>query len=61
MTNIAIQLLEQTALYGESNSVLLCGPRGAGKSTLLRHVLQRIKKKKQVADNLAEVSCLKAL
>lgn len=50
-----IKLLEQTALYGESNSVLLCGPRGAGKTTLLRHVLQRIKRKKEVADNLTEV------
>jgi len=50
-----MKLLEQTALYGESNSVLLCGPRGAGKTTLLRHVLHRIKKKKEIGDNLLEV------
>jgi len=50
-----MKLLEQTALCGESNSVLLCGPRGSGKTTLLRHVLHRVRKKKEIKDDLMEV------
>lgn len=29
-----LELLKRTAVHGESNSVLIVGPRGAGKSTV---------------------------
>ncbi|XP_071771357.1 origin recognition complex subunit 4 [Centroberyx gerrardi] len=37
-----LELLRRTAVHGESNSVLIVGPRGAGKTTLLSCVLREL-------------------
>ncbi|XP_030376583.1 origin recognition complex subunit 4 [Scaptodrosophila lebanonensis] len=49
------QLLERTA-EGESNSLLLIGPRGAGKTTLINAVLTDLMVKKSFVDNTLIVS-----
>ncbi|XP_077584003.1 origin recognition complex subunit 4 [Stigmatopora nigra] len=48
-------LLTQTAVNGESNSVLIVGPRGSGKTTLLKCVLRDLLKEKEVQNNLLQV------
>ncbi|XP_041057564.1 origin recognition complex subunit 4 isoform X1 [Carcharodon carcharias] len=50
-----MDLLKQTAVYGESNSVLIVGPRGAGKTMLLKSVLKELMEMKQVKENLLQV------
>ncbi|KAJ6665383.1 hypothetical protein lerEdw1_003223 [Lerista edwardsae] len=50
-----LELLKRTAVYGESNSALIIGPRGSGKTLLLRHVLQNLMEIKQVRDNILQV------
>uniref|UniRef100_A0A3Q2ZP97 Origin recognition complex subunit 4 n=1 Tax=Kryptolebias marmoratus TaxID=37003 RepID=A0A3Q2ZP97_KRYMA len=49
------ELLKRTAVHGESNSVLIVGPRGAGKTTLLRCVLRELSKETEVQKNLLQV------
>uniref|UniRef100_UPI00398EDBA8 origin recognition complex subunit 4 isoform X1 n=3 Tax=Pristiophorus japonicus TaxID=55135 RepID=UPI00398EDBA8 len=50
-----MELLKQTAVHGESNSVLIVGPRGAGKTMLLKSVLKELMEMKQVKENLLQV------
>ncbi|EDW01611.1 origin recognition complex subunit 4 [Drosophila grimshawi] len=45
------QLLRRTAEMGESNSLLLIGPRGAGKTTLINAVLTDLLENKSFVDN----------
>ncbi|XP_013887563.1 origin recognition complex subunit 4 isoform X3 [Austrofundulus limnaeus] len=49
------ELLRRTAVHGESNSVLIVGPRGAGKTTLLKCVLRELSKESEVQKNLLQV------
>uniref|UniRef100_H9G7J8 Origin recognition complex subunit 4 n=2 Tax=Anolis carolinensis TaxID=28377 RepID=H9G7J8_ANOCA len=46
-----LELLKRTAIHGESNSVLIIGPRGSGKTLLTCHVLNKLMEIKQVKDN----------
>ncbi|XP_057686620.1 origin recognition complex subunit 4 [Corythoichthys intestinalis] len=48
-------LLTRTAINGESNSVLIVGPRGSGKTTLLKCVLRDLMQEKEVQNNLLQV------
>ncbi|XP_012709586.2 origin recognition complex subunit 4 isoform X2 [Fundulus heteroclitus] len=50
-----MELLKRTAVHGESNSVLIVGPRGAGKTMLLRSVLRELAEEKEVQKNLLQV------
>ncbi|XP_061788384.1 origin recognition complex subunit 4 [Nerophis lumbriciformis] len=50
-----LELLKRTAIHGESNSVLIVGPRGTGKTTLLRCVLRDLLQEKEVQNNLLQV------
>lgn len=50
-----MDLLKQTAIHGESNSLLIVGPRGSGKTMLLKSVLKELKEMKQVDENLLQV------
>nr|XP_022911978.1 origin recognition complex subunit 4-like [Onthophagus taurus] len=50
-TNQIQKLIERTIENGESNSVLLIGPRCSGKTTLLRNVLNNLNKKKLLRTN----------
>ncbi|KAM6465210.1 origin recognition complex subunit 4 isoform 1-T5 [Liasis olivaceus] len=50
-----LELLKHTAINGESNSVLIIGPRGSGKTLLICHVLKKILEIKQVRDNVLQV------
>ncbi|KAH8413816.1 hypothetical protein KR222_008829 [Zaprionus bogoriensis] len=45
------QLLQRTAEMGESNSLLLIGPRGAGKTTLINAVLTDLLENKSFVDS----------
>ncbi|XP_013107998.1 origin recognition complex subunit 4 [Stomoxys calcitrans] len=45
------QLLKRTAEMGESNSMLLIGPRGSGKTTLMNAVLTDLMKNKDFVQN----------
>nr|XP_016928039.1 origin recognition complex subunit 4 [Drosophila suzukii] len=45
------QLLQRTAEMGESNSLLLIGPRGSGKTTLINAVLADLLAKKSFVEN----------
>ncbi|KAH8401827.1 hypothetical protein KR009_008180 [Drosophila setifemur] len=45
------QLLQRTAEMGESNSLLLIGPRGAGKTTLINSVLTVLLENKSFVEN----------
>ncbi|XP_061571596.1 origin recognition complex subunit 4 [Cololabis saira] len=49
------ELLKRTAVHGESNSVLIVGPRGAGKSALLGCVLRELLQETEAQRNLLEV------
>ncbi|XP_029329917.1 origin recognition complex subunit 4 isoform X5 [Mus caroli] len=49
-----IELLKRTAIYGESNSVLIVGPRGSGKTTLLNHALKEFMEI-EVSENVLQV------
>ncbi|XP_042302284.1 origin recognition complex subunit 4 isoform X2 [Sceloporus undulatus] len=50
-----LELLKQTAIHGESNSVLIVGPRGSGKTMLTCHVLKELMEVQQVRDNVLQV------
>ncbi|XP_076011336.1 origin recognition complex subunit 4 [Genypterus blacodes] len=50
-----LELLKRTAVHGESNSVLIVGPRGAGKTMLLKCVLRELLEEKDVQKNLLQV------
>ncbi|XP_062972644.1 origin recognition complex subunit 4 [Elgaria multicarinata webbii] len=50
-----LELLKRTAIHGESNSVLLIGPRGSGKTSLTCHVLKKLMEVKQIRDNILQV------
>nr|XP_020447562.1 origin recognition complex subunit 4 [Monopterus albus] len=50
-----LELLKRTAIHGESNSVLIVGPRGAGKTMLLKCVLRDLLEEKEVQKNLLQV------
>ncbi|XP_030606387.1 LOW QUALITY PROTEIN: origin recognition complex subunit 4 [Archocentrus centrarchus] len=50
-----LELLRRTAVHGESNSVLIVGPRGGGKTTLLQCVLRDLQEEEEVEKNLLQV------
>ncbi|XP_068446854.1 origin recognition complex subunit 4 [Clinocottus analis] len=50
-----LELLKRTAVHGESNSVLIVGPRGAGKTTLLKCVLRDLGEETEAQKNLLQV------
>ncbi|XP_008945440.1 PREDICTED: origin recognition complex subunit 4 [Merops nubicus] len=50
-----LEMLRRTIVQGESNSALIIGPRGSGKTVLLNQVLNELKVKKEVKENLLEV------
>lgn len=50
-----MELLKRTAVHGESNSVLIVGPRGAGKTMLLKSVLRELSEETEVQRNLLQV------
>ncbi|XP_068612560.1 origin recognition complex subunit 4 [Brachionichthys hirsutus] len=50
-----LELLRRTAVHGESNSVLIVGPRGAGKTMLMKCVLRDLLEEKEVQKNLLQV------
>uniref|UniRef100_A0A8D0GB57 Orc1-like AAA ATPase domain-containing protein n=1 Tax=Sphenodon punctatus TaxID=8508 RepID=A0A8D0GB57_SPHPU len=50
-----LELLKRTTMRGESNSVLIIGPRGSGKTTLVNHVLKELMEIKQVGENTLQV------
>uniref|UniRef100_A0A3B4ZMB8 Origin recognition complex subunit 4 n=1 Tax=Stegastes partitus TaxID=144197 RepID=A0A3B4ZMB8_9TELE len=45
----------RSAVHGESNSVLIVGPRGAGKTMLLQKVLRELLQDKEAQKNLLQV------
>uniref|UniRef100_A0A3Q3X4T6 Origin recognition complex subunit 4 n=1 Tax=Mola mola TaxID=94237 RepID=A0A3Q3X4T6_MOLML len=50
-----LELLRRTAVHGESNSLLIVGPRRAGKTTLLRCVLRDLLEDREARKNLLQV------
>lgn len=50
-----LDLLRRTATSGESNSVLVIGPRGSGKSKLIKHVIAELLLDDHIKDNLLQV------
>ncbi|KAJ8003672.1 hypothetical protein DPEC_G00150760 [Dallia pectoralis] len=50
-----LELLRRTAVHGESNSVLIVGPRGSGKTMLLEFVLRELLEVKDVNKNVLQV------
>ncbi|XP_032759152.1 origin recognition complex subunit 4 [Rattus rattus] len=50
-----IELLKRTAIYGESNSLLIVGPRGSGKTTLLNHALKELMQIGDMSENVLQV------
>ncbi|CAL8308156.1 unnamed protein product [Merluccius merluccius] len=50
-----LELLKRTAVHGESNSVLIVGPRGSGKTMLLRCVLAELLTEADVQKTLLQV------
>ncbi|XP_053262284.1 origin recognition complex subunit 4 [Podarcis raffonei] len=50
-----LELLKRTAINGESNSVLIIGPRGSGKTLLTCHVLKKLMEVKEVRENILQV------
>ncbi|XP_013378930.1 origin recognition complex subunit 4 isoform X1 [Lingula anatina] len=53
---VLLDLVKRTATLGESNSVLIIGPRGAGKSMVLSSVLEEINQQKDVKENCMQVT-----
>ncbi|XP_011506352.1 PREDICTED: origin recognition complex subunit 4 [Ceratosolen solmsi marchali] len=51
-----LELMKRTVDMGESNSVLLIGPRGSGKTTLINSVLKELSCSKNFQDNALIVS-----
>ncbi|XP_039183779.1 origin recognition complex subunit 4 [Crotalus tigris] len=49
------ELIKHTAINGESNSVLIIGPRGSGKTLLVCHVLKKLLDIKEVKENVLQV------
>ncbi|EDO42930.1 predicted protein [Nematostella vectensis] len=49
------KLINRCAEYGESNSVLIIGPRGSGKSLLVKDVLKDLSKSKTAKENMLQV------
>ncbi|XP_048874505.1 origin recognition complex subunit 4 isoform X2 [Brienomyrus brachyistius] len=47
-----LELLRRTAIHGESNSVLIVGPRGSGKTMLLKSVLKELFEVREVQSNV---------
>lgn len=50
-----IELLKRTAIHGESNSVLIIGPRGSGKTMLINHALKELMEVEGVSENILQV------
>ncbi|XP_047403353.1 origin recognition complex subunit 4 isoform X2 [Sciurus carolinensis] len=50
-----IELLKRTAIHGESNSVLIIGPRGSGKTMLINHALKELMDIEVVSENILQV------
>lgn len=50
-----VELLKRTVIHGESNSVLIIGPRGSGKSMLLHDALKEILAVKELKENALAV------
>ncbi|XP_030310636.1 origin recognition complex subunit 4 isoform X2 [Calypte anna] len=50
-----LELLKRTTFHGESNSVLIIGPRGSGKTALLNHVLKEITAMEAAKQSLLQV------
>ncbi|KAL1021799.1 hypothetical protein UPYG_G00018150 [Umbra pygmaea] len=50
-----LELLKRTAVHGESNSVLIVGPRGSGKTMLLKCVLRELLEVTEVKKNVLQV------
>ncbi|XP_004870042.1 origin recognition complex subunit 4 isoform X3 [Heterocephalus glaber] len=50
-----IELLKRTAIHGESNSVLIVGPRGSGKTMLINHALKELMEIEEVSENILQV------
>ncbi|XP_023370806.1 origin recognition complex subunit 4 isoform X2 [Otolemur garnettii] len=50
-----IELLKRTAINGESNSVLIIGPRGSGKTMLINHALKELMEIEDVSENILHV------
>lgn len=48
-------MLRRTATSGESNSVLVIGPRGSGKSKLIKHVIAELLLDDHIRENLLQV------
>ncbi|XP_063487150.1 origin recognition complex subunit 4 isoform X3 [Symphalangus syndactylus] len=49
------ELLKRTAVHGESNSVLIIGPRGSGKTMLINHALKELMEIEEVSENVLQV------
>ncbi|XP_013372905.1 PREDICTED: origin recognition complex subunit 4 isoform X3 [Chinchilla lanigera] len=50
-----LELLKRTAVHGESNSVLIVGPRGSGKTMLISHALKELMEIEEVSENVLQV------
>ncbi|CAO2597506.1 Origin recognition complex subunit 4 [Lemmus lemmus] len=50
-----IELLNRTAVNGESNSVLIVGPRGSGKTMLVNHALKELMEIQGMSENVLQV------
>uniref|UniRef100_A0A8C9BWG6 Origin recognition complex subunit 4 n=1 Tax=Phocoena sinus TaxID=42100 RepID=A0A8C9BWG6_PHOSS len=50
-----IELLKRTAIHGESNSILIIGPRGSGKTMLINHALKELMEVEEVNENVLQV------
>ncbi|XP_014637923.1 PREDICTED: origin recognition complex subunit 4 isoform X2 [Ceratotherium simum simum] len=50
-----IELLKRTAIHGESNSVLIIGPRGSGKTMLINRALKELMEVEEVSENILQV------
>ncbi|XP_059783780.1 origin recognition complex subunit 4 isoform X3 [Balaenoptera ricei] len=50
-----IELLKRTAIHGESNSVLIIGPRGSGKTMLINHALKELMEVEEMSENVLQV------
>ncbi|XP_060568327.1 origin recognition complex subunit 4-like [Ruditapes philippinarum] len=50
-----LELIKRTVTSGESNSVLVIGPRGSGKTMLIKSVLKELLQSKEIKENLLQV------